>query len=163
MLHKPGEYISRKCEGEWTHPDACAPHNSADTRWLSIAQRGTGTLDRFEQGLEVFEGIEESEHCVAISHVSIWSGSTFPANREMSLESIPSDCCVLVARVVDEVPRVVAGKVLDCAVRLDIVRCPPNFERMRPDGMHDHLAGNIYDRKHLSITVWSKCLCLGLW
>jgi len=69
----------------------------------------------------------------------------------MSLEYIPSDCCVLVARVVDEVPRVVAGKVLDCAVHLDIARCPRDFERVRADGMHDHLAGNVYDSRHFAL------------
>ena len=46
----------------------------------------------------------------------------------MALERVPSDRCVLVARVVDEVPRVIAGKVLDCAVRLDNVRDPTNAQ-----------------------------------
>ena len=51
-------------------------------------------------------------------------GHTFPTAREMGLERVPSDCCVLVSCMVDEMPGVVAGKVLDCAVRLDVVRDP---------------------------------------
>lgn len=42
----------------------------------------------------------------------------------MGLECVPSDRRVLIACLVGEIPRVVAGKVLDCAVRLDVVRGP---------------------------------------
>lgn len=99
----------------------------------------------------------------------------------MTLERVPSDCCILVAGAVDEVPRVVAGKVLDCAVRLspwatqqtpnvyeyelpslrgeiyggtNLVpskRRPPYFERMRDNGVHDHLAGNIHNSRHFEV------------
>ena len=109
------------------------------------------------------------------------AGHTFAADREMSLERVPSDCCILITRAVDEVPRVVAGKVLDCAVclyscatqqtpnvyeyellNLSGERCggtnlvpskrrPPYFERVRDDRVHDHLAGNIHDSRHFEV------------
>ncbi len=78
----------------------------------------------------MLERLEEAHHYTAILYVSIWSGKgrdvrgghTFPTAREMGLECIPSDGCVLIACMVDEMPRVVTGKVLDCAVRLEVVR-----------------------------------------
>ena len=89
VLHKPDEYISCECEGEWTHPDERVKTQIPSITQLTpdgrpSLQRGTGTLNRFERGLEVFEGLEESQHCVAISHVSIWSGrqrSTYVSGR----------------------------------------------------------------------------------
>ena len=92
-------------------------------------------MDRFERGLEVLERLEEAHHYTAIPCVSIWmrdarGGHTFPTGREMGLECVPSDRCVLVACTVDEVPRVITGKVLDCAVRLEGVRGP--HVRARP-------------------------------
>lgn len=120
---------------ERTHPDERIKTQIPRVTQLTadggpLFQWGARTLNCFERGLEVLERLEEAHH-FAIPYVSIrgYKGSrggrhTFPTSCEMGLECVPSDRRVLTACLVDEIPRVVAGKVLECAVRLDVVRKP---------------------------------------